>query len=114
VPPAGKELSAAEFLCERTAARIFIRGSGVQGADFLMDGIQWELKTLESASDNAVGRNILKASLKQSPNVISDGRNVGMTEAQFYAGVARATRNGAEFEEVLGITGTGKIIYAYP
>jgi hypothetical protein len=110
--PAVKEIDAANFLAEKFGHRIFIRGSGVEGADFLMDGVKWELKTLESASDNAVANNI-KKSMKagnQGKRFIIDGRKVGLTEENAIEGIKRAIRNGYEPSNVKVILGNERII----
>jgi hypothetical protein len=110
--PLPKEIEAAEFLSERLGAGIYIRGgAATQGADFFISGVKWELKTLESASNNAVARNIKKAiDHGQSSRIVIDGRKVGLTEAEALAGIARASRNGANPAELMILLKEGKML----
>lgn len=64
------------FLVENLGSKIYIRGTGVQESDFLMDGLKWELKTLNSPTENAVFNNIKKSLSKgnQGRRFIIDGR----------------------------------------
>ncbi|WP_169316596.1 PA14 domain-containing protein [Deinococcus peraridilitoris] len=55
-----------------------IRGREAPGADLILDGVRWELKTLEAATVNAVRQNI-RNGIDQSDNLFIDGRNIGLT-----------------------------------
>jgi hypothetical protein len=93
-PPEAKELSAAAIIADKFDAKIFLRGTGVKGADALIDGVKWELKTLEAATNNAVSNNIKKSMRSQSSRIIIDGRAIGLSEGEAIAGIARAARDG--------------------
>jgi len=110
--PLPKEIESAEFLSEHLGVGIYIRGgAATQGADFFISGVKWELKTLESPSNNAVARNIKKAIDRgQSSRIVIDGRKVGLTEAEALAGIARASRNGANPAELMILLTDGKIL----
>ncbi|WP_159675649.1 hypothetical protein, partial [Andreprevotia sp. IGB-42] len=112
--PSSQEIDAAEFLAAHRGAKIFIRGTGVQGADFLMDGVKWEVKTLVSGTNNAVANNIKKSmkSGNQGSRFIIDGRrcNPPLTLAEAESGIARARRGGAEPTEVMFILGDNSIV----
>lgn len=77
---APKELAAAIFLAEKTGATVVVRATGTQGADFVINGLLWELKTPNSPTDTAVA-NLIKKSIKrgQSDRIIIDGRASGLT-----------------------------------
>ena len=96
--PLVKEIEAAEFLAEKKGVGIYIRGGrSSEGADFFMHGIKWELKTLNSPTNNAVANNIKSALKKrQSDKIIIDGRSAGLTEQEALLGIERAARNGAQ------------------
>jgi RHS repeat-associated protein len=108
--PLDKEIEAAGFLSERLGVGIYIRGgASTQGADFFISGVKWELKTLESATNESVKNNIKKA-LKQSSRVVIDGRTVGLTEVDALRGVARAFGVGNVPDELMIILKDGKIL----
>jgi hypothetical protein len=88
-----KEVSAAAVIAEAYGSKIFLRGSLVEGADALIDGVKWEIKTINAATNNAVAKNIKKAVKGQSSRVIIDGRAVGLTEEEALKGIERAARD---------------------
>lgn len=92
-PPLDKEVSAAAVIAEAYGSKIFLRGSLVEGADALIDGVKWEIKTINAATNNAVAKNIKKAVKGQSSRVIIDGRAVGLTEEEALKGIERAARD---------------------
>lgn len=109
--PEPKEIAAAEFLAERIGAKIYIRGKGVKGTDFLMDGLKWELKTLKSPTNNAVANNIKKSLKKgnQGSRFIIDGR-VGLTKEEALRGISRAMTDGYTPSAVKFILKDGSIL----
>jgi len=58
---------------------VTVRGKSAAGADLLVNGIQWELKTLESASVNAVRQNLRKGLKQGNGRMFIDGRDVGLS-----------------------------------
>ena len=90
------EILAAEFLAQKTAANVVVRGTSASGADLVVNGIFWELKTLRSASAAAVRRSFKEAIAKSQGygRVIIDGRSAGLTEEIFKEGLASAQRFG--------------------
>jgi RHS repeat-associated protein len=112
--PLPKEIDAAEFLAEKQGAKIFIRGGkGTQGADFFLDGVRWELKTLDSPSARAVRNGIYKSIKRnQSKLVVIDGR-VGLDWKTFQKGLANAQRDGAHPARVKVIM-PGNIVRDWP
>ena len=108
---AEKEIDAAVFLAERTGARIAIRGTNVKGADFVMNGKLWELKTLNSGTANAVA-NRIKQSMKkgnQGNRFIIDGRSVGLNEKMLRDGINNAIRDRKIPGRVKGLLGDGSV-----
>jgi hypothetical protein len=89
---------------------IYIRGgAATQGADFFVSGIKWELKTLDSATNEAVKNNIKKA-LKQCNRVIIDGRAVGLSKEEALRGVGRAFGVDNVPDELMIILKDGEIL----
>ena len=86
----------------------------LKGHDFFMHGIKWELKTLNSPTNNAVANNIKSALKKrQSDKIIIDGRSAGLTEQEALLGIERAARNGAQPSRLIIIL-KGGIIKEFP
>jgi hypothetical protein len=97
-----KEVDAAVQIAGYKGKSIFVRGKTAEGADFIMDNVLWELKTLNSASANAVRNNIKKAIKKgQSRRIVIDGREVGLSIDDFNKGLSDAIRQGWRPAEVL-------------
>lgn len=108
--PRTKEIDAARFLSNKNGSRIYIRGNGLEGADFLMDGVKWELKTLDAPTNNAVFNNIKKSiKRRQSDKIIVDGRSAGLTYEEGMEGIRRAARNGYTPSRVILILKDGSI-----
>lgn len=111
--PEVKEIEAAKYLASKTGAKIYIRGGkNEKGPDFFFDGKLWELKTLMSGPSNAVANN-MKKSLRdgnQGTRFIIDGRDAGLTEANFRSGISNAIRDNKIPSQVKGILGNGDII----
>lgn len=70
-----------DFAQEMTAHydTVRLRGKKAAGADLVLDGILWELKILEAATENAVQQNIKKGLKQAKGRVILDGRKVGLS-----------------------------------
>ena len=100
-PPLDKEVAVAAVIAERYGSSVFLRGSLVEGADALIDGVKWEIKTINAATNNAVAKNLKKAVKGRSSRVIIDGRAVGLTEAEAMAGIATAGRDGYSAVELI-------------
>ncbi len=108
--PGPEELEAAEFLAAKEGARIYIRGGGgAEGADFFVNGVKWELKTLRVSTDTAVSNRIRKG-VNQSSRIIIDGRQAGLSAEIFYEGLARAQRNNAYPSQIKVILKDGSIL----
>ncbi len=75
---------------------------GNQGVDFLVNGVEWELKTLRSGSQNAVRANIGEARAQGAARVFIDGRAAGLTRGNAVAALRADLNAGrlAPFEEV--------------
>ncbi|MCQ4167745.1 RHS repeat-associated core domain-containing protein, partial [Tahibacter harae] len=109
-PPSEKEIAAAALIAEKNGAKIFLRGDGVKGADALIDGIKWEIKTLRAGTNNAVAGNIKWSVKRQSSRVVIDGRVAGLTEDAARAGIARAARDGYSATELMVLLPGDKIL----
>jgi RHS repeat-associated protein len=71
---------------------------GAKTADFLVNGVRTELKTLQTAGPNTL-KNAIESGAKQGEQVIVDARKVGISSANAYRQAARAEGN------VGGLTG---------
>lgn len=70
---------------------VIVRGRDASGADFIINNVKWELKTLESPSVKAVQQNIRKAK-DQSDHIFIDGRTAGLTQSTAMQGLSSITR----------------------
>ncbi|WP_145999503.1 CdiA C-terminal domain-containing protein [Deinococcus sp. UR1] len=84
--PYQKEIDFVSSTIAVKAESVVIRVREAEGADLIIDGVRWELKTLEAATINAVRQNLRKA-VSQSDNIYIDGRGVGLSLADAKAGV---------------------------
>jgi RHS repeat-associated protein len=94
---------------------VVLRGKGAAGADMLIDGVQYEIKTLEASTVTAVSNNIRKG-LKQTVDgrVIIDGRNVGLTPRQAWQGINHRLRHGdtlSRATEIRVLTTRGEVVW---
>ncbi|MBQ9360510.1 MAG: hypothetical protein IJV16_03435 [Lachnospiraceae bacterium] len=81
-PPEKHELSAAKYFADLGKDIIFIRPSdskGIHRPDFLMDGVEWELKSPTGRSKRTIENNFRDA-VKQSRYIIFDLRRVQLTD----------------------------------
>ncbi len=106
-----KEIAFAEELADK-GFDVVVKGKHAKGADLLINGVEFELKTLESATINAVRQNLRKG-LKQSSRVIIDGRQAGLS----YGSAIRALRQhqaagrlGAA-QEIRILTQSGEVVW---
>ena len=107
--PLPKEIDASKYLAETFGVKIVLRGTQ-EGADMTINGLLWELKTLNAATSNAVANNIRKSLAKnQSRNVIIDGR-IGINVPDVIDGIARARRNGHVASRVRVMLGDGRFL----
>jgi len=58
---------------------VIVRGKSSAGADLLVNGVPWELKTLESVSVNSVRQNLRKGLKQGFGRVFIDGRKAGLS-----------------------------------
>ncbi|MCG8420498.1 MAG: hypothetical protein MJE77_21395, partial [Proteobacteria bacterium] len=94
------ELSFADELAGR-GYDVVVRGKHTAGADFLVDGIQWELKTLNAGTISAVRQNLRKGLKQGDGRVFIDGRAAGLSHGNAIRAVqqhARAGRMGRAVE----------------
>jgi hypothetical protein len=87
------ELSYADELAGR-GYDVTVRGTAAQGGDLIVNGVQWELKTLNSGSQGAVINNVQKG-LKQSNRVIIDGRAAGLSHGDALRALERLKGSGS-------------------
>ena len=81
-PPEKHELSAARYFADHGKDIVFIRPSdskGIHRPDFLMDGLEWELKCPTGRSKRTIENNFRDA-VKQSRYIIFDLRRVQLTD----------------------------------
>ena len=81
-PPEEKELKTARFFSEQGKNITFIPPSNIPGhrrPDFMMDGLEWEVKCPEGSSKRTIERCIVSAE-GQSPYIILDLRYVKLSE----------------------------------
>ena len=81
-PPEKHELSAAKYFADLGKDIIFIRPSdskGIHRPDFLMDGVEWELKSPTGRSKRTIENNFRDA-VKKSRYIIFDLRRVQLTD----------------------------------
>ena len=81
-PPEDKELKTAKFFSDRGKNITFIPPSNIPGhrrPDFLMDGLEWEVKCPDGGSKRTIERCIVSAE-GQSPYIILDLRYVKLSE----------------------------------
>jgi hypothetical protein len=92
--PTPEELAYANKLAQ-SGYDVTVRGTGLEGADFIINGTEWEFKTLESGTANAVMQNI-KIGIKQGDGrVIIDGGSAGVTPAIARQALARMEGGGS-------------------
>jgi hypothetical protein len=77
---------------------VILLGRNHPGADLVVDGESWELKTLRSCSTNAVRSN-LRLARRQCTRVVLDGREVGLRVAV----AARAACRSARAQRLVGV-----------
>ena len=111
--PEPKEIAAAYSIASKYGSKIFLRGKNAAGADALIDGVQWEIKTLNKGTANAVSNNIQEAVKNQSSRVVIDGRTAGLTEEAMNAGLAKAERFGNGPTELIVIYSDDVIVKVY-
>jgi hypothetical protein len=74
-----------KFLVEQAGFKItWLQQSGIKRCpDFMMDGVEWELKTIRG-SGKATVANAINSGLRQSKNIIIDTRFSNMSEKNMY------------------------------
>jgi len=80
-----------ELLTEGKNVEIVARGPG-KTADFLVNGVSTELKTLTTASQNTL-KNAIEAAAEQGRAIVIDARHVGITPQEAAAQISRAQGN---------------------
>ena len=68
------------------------RGAG-KTADFLVNGVETELKTLDSAGTNTLKNAIQSAAKQTNQNILIDARNVGINSSDVVSQIQRAQGN---------------------
>jgi hypothetical protein len=103
------ELSYADELAGR-GYDVTVRGTSAQGGDFIVNGVQWELKTLNSGSQGAVINNVQRG-LQQSNRVIIDGRAAGLSHGDALKALERLKGSGSlnNATEIVIETRSGRI-----
>ena len=82
VPPSEEELKVAKYFANRGKDITFICPSSIPGQrrpDFIMDGLEWEVKCPAGKSKRTIENNIVNAE-KQSGNIIIDLRRIKLSE----------------------------------
>ncbi|MCE9598361.1 MAG: TIGR04388 family protein [Spirochaetia bacterium] len=109
-----KEIDFAKELASK-GNNVIVRGSQAEGYDFVVNGVRYEFKTLESASINAVRNNLGKAKY-QSDRVIVDGRSAGLSHADAIRAVQQQVQSGrmGALKEVKILTSSGEYVWVKP
>jgi hypothetical protein len=104
------ELTYADELAGR-GYDVTVRGTSAQGGDFIVNGLEWELKTLNSGSQTAVIRNIKEGIAQGNGRVIVDGRAAGLTHGDALRALDRLRGSGAlsNATEIVIETRSGRI-----
>lgn len=105
------ELDYADILTDR-GFDVTVRGTDAAGADLLVNGIEYELKTLVSATENAVVRNV-KRGLSQSDKVVINGTPAGLSHADALRALERLEGLGvlANASEIVIETRSGRVVW---
>ncbi len=111
--PLDEEIAAAEFLAERTSAKIYIRGANQKGADFLMNGRKYELYSPKKKTGKyGVSREIRdKVGRQGDGRIVVDARNSKLEDFELFFAIEHAIAQGANIVEVVIINKTGRILY---
>jgi hypothetical protein len=88
-------------------------GYKVKTADFVMNGLIWELKSPTGKSRTTVSNQFKRAS-KQSSHVIFDSRRIKIDEKEVLKQVHRELQARKSIKAVLFITKTGTVIEIQP
>jgi RHS repeat-associated protein len=114
--PASQELSSAEkqvfdeLRAEGNEVTVIPRGSGPT-ADFLVNGVETELKTLTSAGTNTL-KNAIQDAAKQGQHIIVDARNVSIRASDVLPQIERAQGNVGNLQgRVTVLTKEGSVKY---
>ena len=86
-PPAKHELATARYFADRGKNIVFIKPSNIPDhhrPDFLMDGIEWEIKSPIGKGKRTIEKNYSKAA-SQSKNIIFDLRRINIPEKECIA-----------------------------
>ncbi|MCP4351544.1 MAG: hypothetical protein GY795_39260 [Desulfobacterales bacterium] len=106
-----KEISFAKELSSK-GYDVVLRGKGAQGADLVVSGTMYELKTLKSASINAVRQNI-RSALKQADRVFIDGRASGLSHGTAIRAIKQHAAAGRmkNASEIRILTSSGEYVW---
>ncbi len=95
IPPGKHELATARFFADRGKDIVFIKPSNIPDhhrPDFIMDGIEWEIKSPTGKGKRTIEKNYSKAA-SQSKNIIFDLRRINVPEKECLSQLKR------EFED---------------
>ncbi|MCA9249370.1 MAG: hypothetical protein KDA42_19750 [Planctomycetales bacterium] len=106
-----EELAFADELIEQ-GYDVVVRGKHAAGGDFIINGVLTELKTLKSATVNAVRQNI-RIAKTQAAHMIIDGRKAGLTHATALSAIKQSERAGRlrGILEIRVLTATGEFFW---
>ena len=97
-----------ELVSQGKQVELIPRGSG-KTADFLIDGVETELKTVNRLGTNTV-KNAIQSASKQGENILIDARGTSLTKADALNQINRAQGNVGGLEgRVTILTGEGSV-----
>jgi RHS repeat-associated protein len=100
----------AEMISQGRNVRIIERAAS-KTADFVIDGLETELKTLTSAGPNTL-KNAIQTATKQGRNIVIDARNVEITAENAMGQILRVEGNGYAVKgRVTVYTSNGTVTY---
>jgi hypothetical protein len=81
--------------------------------DMVMQGLEWEIKSPTGNSKNTIDRQ-LKRAVKQSKNLVFDGRRTALSDSDIEKIVALEMRRRGSIQKVIFITKLGRVIEIEP
>ena len=114
-PPSEEELKVAKFFADMGKDITFICPSSIPGQrrpDFIMDGLEWEVKCPEGKSKRTIENNIVNAE-RQSANIIIDLRRVKLSEKYCLSQIEINCRTRSRVKRIMVITKSLQLI-EYP
>ena len=112
IPPSEAELKTAKFFSDKGKDITFICPSSIPGQrrpDFVMDGLEWEVKCPEGKSKRTIENNIVSAE-GQSSYIIIDLRHVKLSEKYCLSQIEINSRTRTKIKRILVITKSLQVI----